>query len=273
MPHHLSTFSSQISPSPAARHYHPTLSIWLSVDPMSDKYPGVSPYVYCGNNPIRISDPNGKEWWIDGFKYMPGQACPEEAAQNTKDKWNTMNKIYETRNGRKVIDEIHESDCLFTISSEKSKSDAAGAYNANTKTLFLNGNDTEIGVLSHEMFHAYQELNGRPEKSIFNEFEANLFSISIIMQSGNGTWLQQESSLVNGLPSGSDSYSLYYASIAKLTHTTSFPVSDFFEAVDGFKFYSLQNVTGHYNDYPLYSNVNHTPLIANFYPLNYNHYD
>ncbi len=26
--------------SPAARHYHPTLSIWLSVDPMSDKYPG-----------------------------------------------------------------------------------------------------------------------------------------------------------------------------------------------------------------------------------------
>ncbi|MBR0055609.1 MAG: hypothetical protein IJP65_09975 [Bacteroidales bacterium] len=43
------------------RHYHPTLSIWLSVDPMSDKYPGVSPYTYCYNSPIRVYDPNGEE--------------------------------------------------------------------------------------------------------------------------------------------------------------------------------------------------------------------
>ena len=61
MPHHLSIFSSQFSSPPAARHYHPTLSIWLSVDPMSDKYPGVSPYVYCGNNPVRLVDANGRE--------------------------------------------------------------------------------------------------------------------------------------------------------------------------------------------------------------------
>ena len=45
---------------PAARHYHPTLSLWLSVDPMADKYPGVSPYAYCGNNPVRLVDPNGE---------------------------------------------------------------------------------------------------------------------------------------------------------------------------------------------------------------------
>ena len=47
--------------SPAARHYHPTLSIWLSVDPMADKYPGVSPYAYCGNNPVRLVDPDGRK--------------------------------------------------------------------------------------------------------------------------------------------------------------------------------------------------------------------
>ena len=46
-------------PPPLARHYHPTLSIWLSVDPMSDKYPGVSPYTYCTDNPVMIKDPNG----------------------------------------------------------------------------------------------------------------------------------------------------------------------------------------------------------------------
>ena len=46
---------------PYKRHYNATLSIWLSVDPMSDKYPGVSPYAYCANNPVKLVDPNGEE--------------------------------------------------------------------------------------------------------------------------------------------------------------------------------------------------------------------
>ncbi|MCR4738267.1 MAG: RHS repeat-associated core domain-containing protein [Bacteroidales bacterium] len=43
-----------------ARYYSSDLSIWLSVDPMSDKYPSLSPYVYCANNPIKLVDPNGE---------------------------------------------------------------------------------------------------------------------------------------------------------------------------------------------------------------------
>lgn len=46
---------------PAERHYNSDLSIWLSVDPMSDKYSGVSPYVYCANNPVRLVDEDGRE--------------------------------------------------------------------------------------------------------------------------------------------------------------------------------------------------------------------
>ena len=48
------------------RHYHPTLSIWLSVDPMADKYPGMSPYTYCANNPVQLVDPNGREVYVNG---------------------------------------------------------------------------------------------------------------------------------------------------------------------------------------------------------------
>ena len=48
------------SPSPSARHYNSDLSIWLSVDPMSDKYPGVSPYTYCANNPVKLVDKDGE---------------------------------------------------------------------------------------------------------------------------------------------------------------------------------------------------------------------
>ena len=42
-----------------ARYYNSDLSIWLSVDPMTDKYPSTSPYAYCRNSPIRLVDPNG----------------------------------------------------------------------------------------------------------------------------------------------------------------------------------------------------------------------
>ena len=55
-----------------ARHYHPTLSIWLSVDPMADKYPSTSPYAYCANNPVKLKDPDGREISdnLDWVKYL-----------------------------------------------------------------------------------------------------------------------------------------------------------------------------------------------------------
>ena len=42
-----------------SRYYSSDLSIWLSVDPMSDKYASLSPYVYCADNPVRLVDQNG----------------------------------------------------------------------------------------------------------------------------------------------------------------------------------------------------------------------
>jgi len=35
---------------------------WLSVDPMSDKYPSLTPYNYCAWNPIKLVDPAGREF-------------------------------------------------------------------------------------------------------------------------------------------------------------------------------------------------------------------
>ena len=45
-----------------SRYYSSDLSIWLRVDPMSDKYPSLSPYTYCANNPVKLVDPNGEEF-------------------------------------------------------------------------------------------------------------------------------------------------------------------------------------------------------------------
>ncbi len=54
-----------------SRYYSSDLSIWLSVDPMSDKYPSLSPYTYCAENPVKLVDPDGEAWWIPRGKTEP----------------------------------------------------------------------------------------------------------------------------------------------------------------------------------------------------------
>ena len=42
-----------------ARQYDPALGRFTAVDPLTEKYYEMSPYTYCGNNPIKYIDPTG----------------------------------------------------------------------------------------------------------------------------------------------------------------------------------------------------------------------
>ena len=44
-----------------ARYMNPIASIWYGVDPMMEKYPHMSSYAYCMNNPINVIDPIGAD--------------------------------------------------------------------------------------------------------------------------------------------------------------------------------------------------------------------
>ena len=51
-----------------ARYYDSDLMTgWLSVDPLADKYPSLSPYAYCAWNPVKLVDPDGRK--IRGVRY------------------------------------------------------------------------------------------------------------------------------------------------------------------------------------------------------------
>lgn len=68
-----------------ARYYNPRVSLWLNVDPLAEKMPSWSPYVYSFNNPIKYIDPDGRQpydWyrntetgnykWFDGSDHVAG---------------------------------------------------------------------------------------------------------------------------------------------------------------------------------------------------------
>lgn len=68
-----------------ARYYwSEVLTGWLSVDPMADKYPGISPYAYCAWNPIKFIDPNGLE------KNKAFKSSTDENAQNLNEHANNF---------------------------------------------------------------------------------------------------------------------------------------------------------------------------------------
>jgi len=46
-----------------ARYYDARIGRFLAVDPLKNKYPSWSPYVYCANNPLKYIDPFGLSWY------------------------------------------------------------------------------------------------------------------------------------------------------------------------------------------------------------------
>ena len=95
-----------------ARYYwSEVLTGWLSVDPMADKYPSISPYNYCMWNPIKLVDPNGMDTIISF-------AC------------NTGNNITDTKNKRlqQKIRNIGDNPYLLAIAMHGNPKEVQMAY-------------------------------------------------------------------------------------------------------------------------------------------------
>ena len=170
-----------------SRYYSPNLSIWLSVDPMSDKYASLSPYVYCANNPVKLVDPNGEEIWIIGTERELFYEQLKEGASllgisTSIDKNGVIRAEYigegeMSMDAEKLLNAFNSLDVLVTIIANNSdkidgKPFFGGAFGGNriyeqdgTKRAvafqYVNPNDLERlnqceGFAVHEVSEAYE---------------------------------------------------------------------------------------------------------------------
>ncbi|HMQ47186.1 MAG TPA: RHS repeat-associated core domain-containing protein [Saprospiraceae bacterium] len=94
------------------RIYHPGLGRFLSVDPLADEYPSISPYAYVANNPINAIDPDGRDYilLIDHntqtvtvkavFYTQTGDATSNTSAQQAATFWNNNSGNFSYKVGR-----------------------------------------------------------------------------------------------------------------------------------------------------------------------------
>ena len=154
-----------------ARYYSSDLSIWLSVDPMSDKYPSLSPYAYCANDPVKLMDPNGE-------KVLPTSAFQNSAYNRVFQKLSQTNKTYQS-----LISNYQDDSHDFILDYSTEYTNKAGGNQmsyqkvgnlitytkANSKYYRPQGGDqceiAMVKTLLHEAVHAKDGLTQRETPS------------------------------------------------------------------------------------------------------------
>ena len=164
-----------------ARMYDPTLIVTTTMDPMAEKYYPMSPYLWCGGNPVKYQDPNGElivlnmsDEQIDMYNsYI-------ELLRQSK----TFNQFYQQ------LEESKSFTMTITMTSEMDDNEV-NTYNAQSKlvTVQQGGN---LATLAEELYHGFQDFNqGLTDDN--SEFEAKTATSYILGEAGlpNGCYATQ----------------------------------------------------------------------------------
>ena len=90
-----------------ARQYSSASARWLTLDPLANKYYGISPYAFCANNPVNYLDLDGKRWLNTKNQVVYDENGPTDYATNEeRELIRTMMRI---KTGRQQLKKIVKS--------------------------------------------------------------------------------------------------------------------------------------------------------------------
>ena len=149
---------------------HDLMTMWLSVDPLADKYPNISPYAYCHWNPIKLVDPNGED--VYRLDVSNGSL---KLYQKTRDKTDKI--IAGSYEGIGRAKNFKETG-VFSF-SKGILDGAKGKDYSKTGFVSTGGNQEEaIDVAIFISYNAHVEVSGAGFTSIKNVEDAEIFGWS-----------------------------------------------------------------------------------------------
>jgi RHS repeat-associated protein len=91
-----------------ARYYDPRISLWYGIDPLQEKYPDISTYAYCANNPVKYVDPDGREIWILFDETVDGKTVRQKVQYSNGKLYGTNGEEYTGSNeyATKVLNDL-----------------------------------------------------------------------------------------------------------------------------------------------------------------------
>ena len=254
-----------------ARQYNPVTARWDRMDPLCEKYYNISPYAYCGGNPVNRIDPDGREIWIyyddengeqQSFQYSVGMDCP--VSNSSAEAFvNNLNTMHKNDSGATVIDAIMNSPTKYGyVQSNTLSDDADGYFDSATNISNINDvNDTH--TFAEETFHMYQYVNNQGGKTDVNEVEAKLFSAKMYYEID--TWFNKAPYKDNlaGLPESP------YSNSMTILFFEGYNDADYKVAVNNF--FSGSLCGKNYRNKPGYKpgSIKENPLIKGFLPVNF----
>lgn len=224
---------------------------FCSVDPLADKFPSWSPYVYAANNPMLNIDPSGDS-------IVTSQLTRQQLEAFNK----SLPELLKSKQFAQMWATLSSSEALYTLPINPQQQHGA-FYQPNSEasgsggTLsFQNAGDfSEAFSFSHEAYHAFEHDQSYPGHVVGLEIEANLFANSVASE--------LNLPMLMGGETTNSSATKFNAAFDKLLFDNSFSQGAWKTANETFKA-SGWNMDGRYNGYGVRI---YNPLIRKFYPL------
>jgi len=204
--HGLDEYDSQ------ARWFYPTGDFTTTMDPLAEKYYSISPYAWCGGNPVKNVDPDGKKIIIIGTKAYRQQVINDLQKltgqrlilRNGSSGKGIIEHVGHQSGksgpiGSKLVSDLIKSDKVITIKDVINKSVGNETVYLNDKGAHTNkvgsgstvyydpylkgenivnadgstGRSPQIG-LAHELGHAKEGVEGKCSTDISDDYSTNI---------------------------------------------------------------------------------------------------